>query len=82
MELFNLNKLQVNPGDKLILSYDANEIDPNSLSQAYNILKNKFPENTILAIPMACSLELFDPEVLIEIKDKINEILGDISDYE
>ena len=82
MELFNLNKLQVNPGDKLILSYDANEIDPNSLSQAYGILKDKFPENTIIAMPMACSLKLFDPETLIQIKDKINEILGDISDYE
>ena len=82
MQLFDLNKLQVNPGDKLILSYDADEIDPNSLSQAYSILKDKFPENTILAIPMACSLELFDPETLIQIKDKINEILGDISAYE
>ena len=82
MELFNLNKLQVNPKDKLILSYDANEIDPNSLSQAYSILKDKFPENTIIAMPMACSLELFDRETLIKIKDKINEILGDVSDYE
>ena len=82
MQLFDLNKLQVNPEDKLILSYDANEIDPNALMQAYDILKNKFPENTIIAMPMACSLELFDPETLIKIKDKINEILGDMSDYE
>lgn len=82
MELFDLHKLQVNTEDKLILSYDANEIDPDTLRYAYDVLKNKFPENTIIAIPMACSLELFDPGTLIEIKDKINEILGDMSDYE
>ena len=82
MELFNLNKLQVNPEDKLILSYNPNEIDVDSFLQIYDILKNEFPENTIIAIPMACSLKLFDPKDLIEIKDKINEILGDISDYE
>lgn len=82
MELFNLNKLQVNPKDKLILSYNPNEIDVDSFLQVYDILKNEFPENTIIAIPMACSLKLFDPKDLIEIKDKINEILGDMSDYE
>lgn len=82
MELFNLNKLQVNPKDKLILSYNPNKIDVDSFLQVYDILKNEFPENTIIAIPMACSLKLFDPKDLIEIKDKINEILGDISDYE
>ena len=82
MELFDLHKLQVNTEDKLILSYDANEIDPDTLRYAYDVLKNKFPENTIIAMPMACSLKLFDPETLIQIKDKINEILGDMSDYE
>lgn len=82
MELFNLNKLQVNPKDKLILSYNPNEIDVDSFLQVYDILKNEFPENTIIAMPMACSLKLFDPKDLIEIKDKINEILGDTSDYE
>lgn len=82
MELFNLNKLQVNPEDKLILSYNSNEIDVDSFLQVYDILKNEFQENTIIAIPMACSLKLFDPKDLIEIKDKINEILGDMSDYE
>lgn len=82
MELFNLNKLQVNPKDKLILSYNPNEIDVDSFLQVYDILKNEFPENTIIAMPMACSLKLFDPKDLIEIKDKINEILGDMSDYE
>lgn len=82
MQLFDLNKLQVNPEDKLMLSYDANEIDVDSLLSMYDILEKEFPGNTIIAIPMACSLELFDPETLIEIKDKINEILGDMSDYE
>lgn len=82
MELFNLNKLQVNPEDKLILSYNPNEIDVDSFLQVYDILKNEFPKNTIIAMPMACSLKLFDPKDLIEIKDKINEILGDTSDYE
>ena len=82
MELFNLNKLQVNPEDKLILSYNPNEIDVDSFLQVYDILKNEFPENTIIAIPMACSLKLFDPKDLIQIKDKINEILGDMSNYE
>lgn len=82
MKPFSLSKILVNPGDKLILSYNPNEIDVDSFLQVYDILKNEFPENTILAIPMACSLKLFDPKDLIEIKDKINEILGDTSDYE
>lgn len=82
MKPFSLSKILVNPGDKLLLSFDPNEINVESVLSMCDTLEKEFPENTIIAIPMACSLELFDPGTLIEIKDKINEILGDMSDYE
>ena len=48
----------------LIAHYDANELDFESVMNAYNVLIEKFPDKEVIMLPRAISISIADKNML------------------
>lgn len=80
---FAVEKMNIEPGVTVItVYYDAREVDLDTAYDFYKTMIKELPENKIFFLPNSFSLKLFDMNTLISLRDQINELLGDMADYE
>ena len=80
--LLVIDTMDIEPGATLTAYYDVQEIDVETVGELYKILEKKFPQNEIVVLPNSISLQLFDIKTLIFLREQINELLGDMANYE
>ncbi len=77
-----IDTMDIEPGATVMAYYDALEISVDTAYEIHKLLIEKFPKNEVISLPNCFSLNLFDPDTLIAIRDQIDELLGDFADYE
>ena len=70
-----IEKLQPHPTEAITLFYDMDNMDVETVSNAVKHLSEKFPQNTVIAIPDKNSLESCSKDVLENIISMISEII-------
>lgn len=80
---FSVKTMSIDPGvTVIVVYYDAREIDLGTAYDFYKTMIKELPENKIFFLPNSFSLKLFDTDTLISLREQINELLGDMADYE
>lgn len=77
-----IDTMDIEPGATVMVYYDAREVDADVAYDCYKELVEKFPKNEVIALPNSFSLQLFDVNTLISLREQIGELLGDFTDYE
>lgn len=70
-----IEKLDPHPTEAITLFYNFEEIDVETICNMANHLQNKFPTNTVIALPDKVSLESCSKDVLENIISMIAEII-------
>lgn len=70
-----IEKLKPHPTEAITLFYKFEEIDVETICNMVKHLSNKFPENTVIALPDKVSLESCSKDVLENIISMISEII-------
>lgn len=70
-----IEKLDPHPTEAITLFYNFEEIDVETICNMVNHLQNKFPTNTVIALPDKVSLESCSKDVLENIISMIAEII-------
>ena len=70
-----IEKLRPHPTEAVTLFYNFDTIDVENVATIVDLLKEKFPENTIIALPDKVSLESCSKDVLENIISMIAEIV-------
>lgn len=70
-----IEKLKPHPTEAIALFYNFDTIDIVTVTNAVDLLKEKFPENTIVALPDKVSLESCSKDILENIISMIAEII-------
>ena len=70
-----IEKLKPHPTEAITLFYNFDTIDIVTVANAVDLLKEKFQENTIIALPDKVSLESCSKDVLENIISMIAEII-------
>ena len=80
--LLVIDTMDIEPGATVVAYYDAREVHASIAYEFYKELVKKFPKNEVIALPNYFSLKLFDIDTLIFLREQIDELLGDFTDYE
>lgn len=80
--LLVIDTMDIEPEATITAYYDAREFDVATVGEFYKELVRKFPQNEIVVLPNSFSLQLFDIKTLIFLRKQIDELLGDMADYE
>lgn len=80
--LLVIDTMDIEPEATITAYYDAREVDLKTVGEFYEELVRKFPQNKIVVLPNSFSLQLFDIKTLIFLRKQIDELLGDMADYE
>ena len=73
-----IEKLNLHPTEAIILFYKFEEINVKSICNMVKHLSNKFPKNTVIALPDNVSLESCSKDVLENIISQISEIIEEL----
>lgn len=73
--ILKIEKIKPDPTEVITLFYDNKLSKPNELKIVMEILKNKFPDNKIIALPNNMNLETCSKDVLENIISLITEII-------
>ena len=73
--IIRIEKLKPHPTEAITLFYNFDTIDIVTVVNTVDLLKEKFPENTIIALPDKVSLESCSKDVLENIISMIAEII-------
>lgn len=73
-----IEKIKPNPTEVITLFYDNQLSKPAELKNVMEILKNKFPNNKIIALPNSMNLETCSKDVLENIISLITEAIEGI----
>lgn len=72
----DLTSVNPKPGDILVLRFDMRRLNTSQLAAVYRAIRNVVPVGmSVAAIPDECSLEQTDAARLIEIRDRIDDLL-------
>ena len=70
-----IEKLKLHPTEAITLYYNFDTIDVVTATNAVDLLKERFPENTIIALPDKVSLESCSKDVLENIISMISVVI-------
>ena len=73
-----VEKLEPHPTETITLFWNFDNMDLEMIDNLVKYLSNKFPENTVIAIPDKASLESCSKDVLENIISMISEIIEEL----
>lgn len=74
-----VEKLKLHPTEAITLFYNFDDMNLETVSEMVKQLSDKFPENTVIALPDKVSLENCSKDVLENIISMIAEIIESLS---
>lgn len=73
-----LETIKPHPTEAITLFYDMEKLPLDQLSETYEMLRDKFPDNKVIALPDITSLESCSKDVLENIISMITKIIEQI----
>ena len=73
-----IEKLELHPTEGIVIEFNFNDIKVDDMKKLFEIIKSKFPNNTIIAIPDYISLSSCSKDVLENIISMISEIIDEL----
>ena len=74
-----VEKLKLHPTEAITLFYNFDDMNLETVAEMVKQLSDKFPENTVIALPDKASLENCSKDVLENIISMIAEIIESLS---
>lgn len=73
-----IEKLDPHPTEAIVVGFNFNDVPLDDMKHWFKILKDKFPDNTVVAIPDYISLQSCSKDVLENIISMIAEIIEEL----
>ena len=73
-----IEKLDPHPTEAIVLGFNFNDTTLEDIKLWYNIIKSKFPDNIVVAIPDYISLQSCSKDVLENIISMIADIIEEL----
>ena len=73
-----IEKLEPHPTEAIVLSFNFDSVRLDEMKHWFNIIKSKFPDNTVVAIPDYISLQSCSKDVLENLISMIAEIIEEL----
>ena len=73
-----IEKLDPHPTEAIVIGFNFDNITLDNLKCLFNIIKSKFPDNKVVAIPDHISLQSCSKDVLENIISMIAEIIEEL----
>lgn len=73
-----IETLEPHPTEAIVVGFNFDNISPENMENLFNIIKSKFPNNTVVAIPDHISLQSCSKDVLENIISMIAEIIEEL----
>lgn len=70
-----IETLEPHPTEAIVVGFNFNDISVENMENLFNLIKSKFPNNTVVAIPDYISLQSCSKDVLENIISMITEII-------
>ena len=73
-----IEKLEPHPTEAIVVGFNFNDINVENAKRIFDEIKDKFPNNTVVAIPDFISLQSCSKDVLENIISAIAEIIEEL----
>ena len=73
-----IEKLDPHPTEAIVVGFNFNDVRLDKMKHWFNIIKSKFPDNTVVAIPDYVSLQSCSKDVLENMISMIAEIIEEL----
>ena len=73
-----IETLEPHPTEAIVVGFNFDNISPENMENLFNIIKSKFPNNTVVAIPDYISLQSCSKDVLENIISMMTEIIEEL----
>lgn len=73
-----IETLEPHPTEAIVVGFNFQDISLENMKNLFNIIKSKFPNNTVVAIPDYISLQSCSKDVLENIISMITEIIEEL----
>ena len=73
-----IEKLDPHPTEAIVVGFNFDDVCVEDITHWFNVIKSKFPDNTVVAIPDYVSLQSCSKDVLENIISMIAEIIEEL----
>ena len=73
-----IEKLEPHPTEAIVVGFNFNDVNVENATRIFDKIKDKFPNNTVVAIPDFISLKSCSKDVLENIISAIAEIIEEL----
>lgn len=73
-----IEKLEPHPTEAIVVGFNCDDLPLNEMKNLFDIIKSKFPDNIVVAIPDNISLQSCSKDVLENIISMITEIIEEL----
>lgn len=73
-----IEKLEPHPTEAIVIGFNFDDVHLDEMKRWFEIIKSKFPDNTVIAIPDYISLQSCSKDVLENIISMIAEIIEEL----
>lgn len=73
-----IEKLEPHPTEAIVVGFNFNDVNVENAKRIFDEIKDKFPNNTVVAIPDFISLQSCSKDVLENIISAIAEIIEEL----
>ena len=73
-----IEKLEPHPTEAIVVGFNFNDAPLDEMKHWFDVIKSKFPDNTVVAIPDYISLQSCSKDVLENIISMIAEIIEEL----
>lgn len=73
-----IEKLDPHPTEAIVVSFNFDDVPLDNMKRWFNIIKDKFPDNIVVAIPDYISLQSCSKDVLENMISMISEIIEEL----
>ena len=73
-----IEKIDLHPTEAIVVGFNFNDVRLDEMQHWFNIIKSKFPDNIVVAIPDYISLQSCSKDVLENIISMIAEIIEEL----
>ena len=73
-----IEKIDPHPTEAIVVGFNFDDVPLGDMQHWFNIIRDKFPDNTVVAIPDYISLQSCSKDVLENIISMITEIIEEL----
>ena len=75
---FNIDTLEPHPREAIVIEFDATKTSLDEINRIFNDVVDKFPNNTVIALPNYMSLQSLGKDVLENYISMLAEVIEEL----